>query len=284
MQTWSDSPPRTLFALAPTPPYPDPGHTPCRAVEPPRAADPDLVPSSVWFGSFVPEHLERDFMAFLGAHNGVAVLTWPRDREHAEHLAQAGLPRLLLVPSPEVPPRAAPLQDWLPIEASHVEIHRCLLMLSRAAAVQRSTAGPPMLDDQGQLHVGDASVAIPVHQRALTEMLVTSFEAPVAVAALTRATNAASPTALFALLWQLERRANVLGLEIVPRAGDAHMLRRCAVADAPCTSPTQPESRDTRAPSRWPEPPHPAVPARELGRRRTLPMHFRSGLLAPNLP
>jgi hypothetical protein len=272
MQTTSDTPPRTLFALAPTPPYPESGHTPCASNVSSRSADPALVTSSVWFGPFVPEHFERDFMAFLGAHNGVAVLTWPRDREHAEHLAQAGLPRLLLVPSPEVPPRTAPLQDWLPTGASYAEIQRCLLKLSRAAAVQRSTAGPPTLDDQGQLRVGDAFSAIPEPERALTEILVTYFGAPVAVTALTGASNAASPTALHALLWQLDRRANTLGLEIVPTLGDAYALRRCADRATACTSPTPPQVVN------------PASPPRKLRPRPTLPMHFRSGLLAPNLP
>ena len=272
MQTASHTPPRTLFALAPTPPYPESGHTPCAPNGSTRSAEPALVTSSVWFGPFVPEHFARDFMAFLGAHNGVAVLAWPRDREHAEHLAQAGLPRLVLVPSPEVPPPAAPLQDWLPTGASYAAIQRSLLKLSRAAAVQRSTAGPPKVDNQGQLRVGDAFVAIPVAERALTEILVTYFGAPVAVAALTGATNAASPTALHALLWQLDRRVNALGLEIVPRLGDAFALRRCGDRATAFTSPTLSQAVN------------PAGPARTLTSRRTLPMHFRSGLLAPNLP
>ena len=138
--------------------------------------------------------------------------------------------------------------------------------------MQRSTAGPPTLDDQGQLRVGDAFVAIPVPERALTEILVTYFGAPVAVAALTGASNAASPTALHALLWQLDRRVNTLGLEIIPKLGDAYALRRCADRATAFASPTPPPAVNA------------AGPPRKLNPRRTLPMHFRSGLLAPNLP
>ena len=272
MQTKSNTPPRTLFALAPSPPYPKSGHTPSCPDASPRSAAPTLVRSSVWFVPIQPEHLERDFMAFLGTHNGVAVLTWARDREHVEQLARAGLPRLLLVPPTAAPPPEAPLQDWLPTDACYAEIQSCLLTLSHAAAVQRCTAGPPTLDDEGRLHVGDAYVAIPVPERALTEILVTYFEAPVAVAALTRATNAVSPTALHALLWRLDRRVNTLGLEIVPKLGDAYALRRCADRATAFTSPTPLQAV------------HPAGPPRKLRPRRTLPMHFRSGLLAPNLP
>jgi hypothetical protein len=255
MEASSDAPPRT------TPP--------CRASEP----DPHIVPSSVWFGPFVPDSLERDFMAFLGAHNGVAVLTWPCDRVHAEHLARAGLPRLLLVPPATAPPTVEPLQDWLPRGASHAEVHRSLLTLSLAAAAQRVAAGPPTFDDEGRLHVGDTFVAIPPPERALAAILVTLFELPVTVTALTAAMTEPGGPPLQARLGQLGRRANVLGLEVVPRFGNAYMLRRCAhrpsapnVANGSCAT--------VRG----------AVPRRTLQRRPTLPMHFRSGLLAPNVP
>ena len=125
MAVQSDVPPRTW--------------TPFAKVSADRRSDHhDVVSSTVWFGPFVPDSLEREFMAFLGTRCGVAVLTWPRDSEHAEHLERAGLPCLFLVPSTENPPTVGPLQDWLPLRASHVEIHHRLLSLTRAAGEQRA--------------------------------------------------------------------------------------------------------------------------------------------------
>ncbi len=180
MEIKRDTPPRFATTSTTLPPYRDYGD---QAATP--ATDRALVPSSVWFGPFVPDGLERDFMAFLGAHNGVAVLTWPRDRARAEHLARAGLPRLLLVPPTTAPPPVEALQDWLPTDAPNTEVHHRLLALTRAAAEQRRRSGPPTLDDQGELHVGDTSVAIPEPERALAELLAASFGAAVTVAALT---------------------------------------------------------------------------------------------------
>ena len=257
---------------------------PDRVVSAPRLTEPDLVPSSVWFGPFVSERLERDFMAFLGTHNGVAVLTWPRDREHAEHLACAGVPRLLLVLPTTAPPRDAPLQAWLPSDASHSEIHECLLTLSRAAAWQRSAAGPPTLDDDGRLHVGEAFVALPVAARGLAGVLVDSFEVPVTCSILRAAANDTSMTALRCLLRHVDERANTLGLEIVPAPGDAYLLRRCPLHAASTTSSSHPRPILTMVPSCSSRPAASSPPARTLGRHRTLPMHFRSGLLAPDLP
>lgn len=256
-----------------------------RESDPRGLTDLAVVPSSVWFGPVVPDSVERDFMSFLGAHNGVAVLTWPRDRAHLEHLARAGLPRLLLVPLTEAPPPAEPLQDWLPAGASHAEIHGRLLALSRAAEARRATAAPPTFDARGLLRVGDTSVAIPAGERVLAAILVTRFEQPVPAAALIAASATELQLPLQLRLWRLGRRVNTLGLEIVPGPGDANILRRCATGGTPSTS--SPETRSvtvTTTPWCSPETVRPAAPIRKLGRRRALPMHFRSGLLAPELP
>ena len=76
--------------------------------------------------------------------------------------------------------RTDPLQDWLPVGAPHAEIHARLLALSRAADARRAAAGPPILDDDGLLHVGDSCVLVPAFERALAEPLVAHFERPVA--------------------------------------------------------------------------------------------------------
>ena len=256
MAVQSDIPPRTW--------------TPAAMVSADRTPDHhDVVSSTVWFGPFVPDSLEREFMAFLGTRCGVAVLTWPRDREHGEHLARAGLPRLFLVPSGEVPPAVTPLQDWLPLGASHVEIHDRLLALTRAAGEQRARSGRPTLDDRGRLYVGAASVWIPMVDRPLVASLVAHYGDPVAMTDVAAA-SADGRAPLTVRLWHLSERVNALGLEIVAAPGGTAMLRRCAVGASRSNSP---RTRRTVV-----------TAPRRLGHRRTLPMHFRSGLLAPELP
>lgn len=229
--------------------------------------EPDRVPSTVWLGPFAPEHFERDFMAFLRTRNGVAVLTWPRDRERAEQLARAGVPCLFVVP-PTATPCGAPRQAWLPIDSSRAEVFDCLLDLSRMAARQRDTARPPTLDADGRLHFNEAHVPIPPPERTLVGRLVDAFEVPVARSVLNAATP--DPGALPHLLHDVDLRANPLGLGVHPAPGGGYLLCRASI---------------TAVPPRRPSPaPVPAAPSRKLGHRRTLPMHFRSGLLAPDLP
>jgi hypothetical protein len=249
-----------------------------------RPTESTLVPSTVWFGAFVPDSLEREFMEFLGTHNGVAVLTWPRDAAHAEHLARAGLPRLVLVPPSETPPPEGPLQDWLPSAASHAEIHGCLIALSRAAEARRAAAGPPSLDARGLLHVGDSSVAVPAIEQALAEVLVAHFEQPIASATLPAPSNSALPASLATRLRRLGNRVSPLALEIVAVPEDKYILRRCAHRPVSSTLTAVPGAPAFAIDDGAPERAHAAAPQRERSRRRTLPPHFRSGLLAPESP
>src|ERR1700679_3341308 len=55
------------------------------------------IPCTVWFGPKASESFEREMAAFLGAHNGVAVLQWPRDADRAAHLHEFGIPSLCFV-------------------------------------------------------------------------------------------------------------------------------------------------------------------------------------------
>ena len=237
--------------------------------------DPTLVPSTVWFGASVPDSLEREFMEFLGAHNGVAVLTWPHGMAYVDHLARVGLPRLVLVPPGERPPADDPLQDWLPVGAPQTAIHARLLALSRAADARRAAAGPPILDDDGLLHVGDSCVLVPAFERALAEQLVANFERPVAAVELPGPSDSVAPPSLSTRVRRLASRLSPLALEIVAVPGDRYVLRRCVrPASAPIARPT------VSAPA---VSTHDDGP-RTVARRRTLPPHFRSGLLAPESP
>jgi len=229
-----------------------------------------VVPSTVWFGPSVPEPIEEDFKAFLGSHHGVAVLMWPRDREHGAHLDAVGIPRLVLVPPDVSPPPRAPLQQWLPAAAGHDQIHDALVGLARIAELRRLRAGAPTFDADCVLHLGDGSVEVPAADAGVVEILVDNYEQPVDTVLL--ASPEPDASVLHGRLRRLARQLSCLGLEIVPVADDAFVLRRCASCDHPVTPVV------TQTPAEVPATP------RVVGRRRTLPMHFRSGLLAPDLP
>lgn len=88
------------------------------------------IPCSVWFGPVVSASEERDMIEHLVADHGVAVCVWPRDAERVGHLAEAHVPRLLLVRSDGIPPAPAAQQAWVPTSASNDEIHTALVTLS----------------------------------------------------------------------------------------------------------------------------------------------------------
>ena len=97
----------------------------------------------MWFGPVVPHSVTKGLIAELGAHQGVAVVHWPRDAGHVEHLARLGLPRLLLVGCwTNAPDDNGPLQDWLLWPATREEVH-CRLMALYKRAVEGRTARWP---------------------------------------------------------------------------------------------------------------------------------------------
>lgn len=187
--------------------------------------------SSVWFGPTVGHKDERELMAFLGAHNGVAVLQWPRDAQRAHVLAEAGLPRLLLVhPSPEPPPACDRLQMALPQDADVDEIRRCLESLRTSAAMLRLSAVTPRLDDNGTLQAGGGRVELLDRQRRLARALLDHFGEPVGDdELLSCGAQLASRNCLDGLLDRLCEAVNPLGLQVAELPGDAHVMRWCPI-------------------------------------------------------
>ena len=101
-----------------------------------QAPEAPAATRSVWFGPVVSAAEERKFIRYLAADHGVAVCCWPRDAERVEHLAAAGVPRLLLIRAGCVPPAATSRQVCVSRSASPDEIHRALTSLRRAPACQ----------------------------------------------------------------------------------------------------------------------------------------------------
>jgi hypothetical protein len=198
--------------------------------EPPEPAAPhQITPCSAWFGPGMPSSLERELMAFLGAHHGVAILHWPRDAGRVEHLARAGLPRLLLVDASVEPPAGNDsLQDWLSSPASRNDIHDRVVSLSRIAAERQASACPPVLDRSGRISVGEGWVELASCVVTLAEMLVSQFGRPVRQDALMIG-QACSLASIQGRVSRLCQCVNPLGLEVVAVPGDAYLMRRCAL-------------------------------------------------------
>jgi len=202
--------------------------------ERPEAIGPDdvlaevVVPSSVWFGPVLSDGQEQELLAFLGTHNGVAVLQWPRDARLVATLARVGLPRLLLVhPSPTVVPDDGPLQTALPATAPDDVIHRSLLALCGEARRRRAAAGTPVVTEDGWVRTATGRVELLPDEHRLAEPLLVHFGAPVDDGTLccSEGLEPSSCAALEGHIARLCRRVNALGLEVVAVPGEAHLMR-----------------------------------------------------------
>jgi len=202
---------------------------------PPPVARTALVvhasPSTVWFGPQGPASVERELTAFLGSHNGVAVLQWPRDTDRGAHFSDLGIPCLWLVPELEDPPPVqSSLQEWLPRTASDDEVHSSLERLSEQGAAMRQAAELE-LDDEGWLHLGDHGVHLAPAAERLAAVLINHFDEAVEDTLLAGESDTPAVnwwnSSLSSDLIHLDQFVNPLGLEVVPMPGHAHLLRRC---------------------------------------------------------
>lgn len=94
-----------------------------------RQRPPDTTPvrCTVWFGPIVSAKEEREFIHQLVSEHGVAVCCWPRDTERIEHLAEAGIPRLLLMRPDALPPAPSTHQTCVDRSATDDELHHALV-------------------------------------------------------------------------------------------------------------------------------------------------------------
>jgi hypothetical protein len=188
----------------------------------------DVVPCTVWFGPKGSASFEREMLGYLGSHNGVAVLQWPRDLERATRCCVLGIPNLSFVSDPTEPiSRPEELQEWLPSSATDREVHDSLRRLSEHGASRRAAA-LLALDSDG-LRLGDGEIHLDQEARELAAVLIASFESAVDDASLSCASKCVTetPRPLLGELLQLDRDVNQIGLEIVPVKEHAHLMRRC---------------------------------------------------------
>jgi hypothetical protein len=114
----------------------------------------------------------RAASAVLTSVDGVRLLRWPVDDDIRAELAEAGVPRILLIADGAAPPEHwDELEDWvrLPLDPEELE-QRARTLRRRARAADR-----PWFDDDGLLRVGDRWIDLPAGPRAVAQLLVHRF-------------------------------------------------------------------------------------------------------------
>jgi hypothetical protein len=184
------------------------------------------VPCTVWFGPKTSEHFEREMAAFLGSHNGVAVLRWARDTYRARSLRELGIPCLWFVKAPSEIPAKSDLEEWLPQNASDKRVHDSLLRLSEEALATRTVA--PVFEGD-RVRLGEFGVHLSPSTSDLASVLIAHFDHPVDDSVLSETSKRVSTArgSLFSDLFHLDQCVNQLGLEIIPVRGQAHQIQRC---------------------------------------------------------
>ncbi len=165
--------------------------------------------------------------------DGVVVLSWPRDAQRREDLADSDQAVLLLVDEDVPAPRCGPREDWVREPADPEEIRaRRVSLLART-----SCAACPRIDD-GLLLFRGGWAAVPPAQVAMAELLVERFGQVARREELTEAAGATGASqhddAVKAAMGRLGKRLAPLGLELESIRGRGYLLQaaeRCPSHD-----------------------------------------------------
>ena len=109
----------------------------------------------------------------------VVSLSWPLEEERRRSLAEAGVPRLLVIGRDQSPPVIeSPLEDWIRVPALESDrTARMDALLRRASAdVDRDL---PLIDDDGLVWANRSWVAVPPVEATLAKALIERFGAVV---------------------------------------------------------------------------------------------------------
>ncbi|HVM65171.1 MAG TPA: hypothetical protein VMU14_09945 [Acidimicrobiales bacterium] len=147
---------------------------------------------------------------------GVVLVNWPEHADQVAALAQAGLPRLLLVATDADPPASVDAsEDWVRLPADERDIAARVQRLTHRAL--GSATGPPVLDGNGRLHYSGSWVALSPIEARMASALVEQFGSVVTedeLGARGWPGGAWPPGALRVHLTRLRQRLAPLGLEV----------------------------------------------------------------------
>jgi DNA-binding response OmpR family regulator len=161
----------------------------------------------------------------------VVLVRWPDESQRRERIAADRQPRLLLVEKGADPPFGVdPLEDWVRIPASEVDVQVRMATL----AARARTGATPLLDGDGVLRFGSQWVSLPPVEGRLTRALLDRFGAVVSRDILIRAgwpDGAPGRTALDVYVLRVRRRLEGVQLAIRTVRSRGYLLEPgCAAA------------------------------------------------------
>jgi len=162
----------------------------------------------------------------------VKLVRWPAEADQRARLAEAHLPRLLLLENGIVPPEVPDcLEDWIRLPAIDADVQaRVRGLLIRGRSHLRTV---PQLDSHGVLRFGTKWVSLPPVEARLADALVVRFGAVVGRDTLRRSVwPGSSPgrNVLDVHVLRLRRRVAPLGLAIRTVRSRGYMLEAAEVA------------------------------------------------------
>jgi len=168
------------------------------------------------------------------------VVRWPSESERRARLAEAHLPRLLLIDDDVPPPDAVDcLEDWIRLPAPETDVRARMEALLRRSKVHLRAV--PEIDGHGVLRFGSGWVSLPPVEARLADALVVRFGAVVGRDSLRRSVWPGSTPGRNVLdvhVLRLRRRLAPLGLAIRTVRSRGYMLER---ADPPGLSLDEPD-------------------------------------------
>ncbi len=147
----------------------------------------------------------------------VVTLRWPAEDARRVALAEAGIPRLLVVDGDKPPPHVSDaLEDWIRVPALEVDRRARVEALRRRADIE-ITDDLPTIDGDGIVRAGRSWVSVPPVEARLAALLIERFGAVVSREELGEAAwpdGLAQRNALDVRILRLRRRIEELGLVI----------------------------------------------------------------------
>lgn len=146
----------------------------------------------------------------------VVFVRWPQDANQRARLAEAEVPRLLLVDPDASPPDPLDcLEDWVRVPAPEADIGARVAAIGKRAAVHVEPV--PVIDEHGVIRFGARWTPLPPVEARITAQLVSRFGGVVSRDALARAgwpEGAPGRNALDVHMLRLRRRLEPVRLSI----------------------------------------------------------------------
>ncbi len=143
-------------------------------------------------------------------------LRWPIEEERRRKLADAGVPRLLVIDPSALPPAVeSPLEDWIRAPASEVDRAARIEVLRRRAWGRNPD--DPTVDENGIVRTESAWASVPPVEGRLVAALIERFGAVVSRDALCAAgwpDGGAERNVLDVRILRLRRRIEPIGLVV----------------------------------------------------------------------